>query len=164
MTRTLGALLALSLASSACSDPAPGVADADIRPDAPLVQVDAGPLTYEQFEDFPREDCDESGSLASFAFLGKWLNTPDDASDDFDSYFLMEQGTLTGILDLIPADRVHADDDNLFLHRRYNLTSLAINLCAVVDSDTLSGYVAKCNGLVCTVGTLSATLVEPVTQ
>ncbi len=154
----------LSLFCLACSDPAAPAADANTLPDAAVLLVDAGPKTYESFEDFPRQECDESGSLATFDFLGKWENTPGDGSESFTSFFLMESGPLTGILDLIPADQVHADENNLFLHRRFNLTSLAINLCAVVDADTLAGYMAKCNGLVCTVGSLEATLVEPVTQ
>lgn len=148
----------------ACSDPATAVADANTRPDSAVLFVDAGPKTYEQLEDFPREACDDSDSLATFNYLGKWENTPGDGSTAFDSYFLLENSTLTGILDLIPADVVQVDDNNLFLHRVYNQTSLAINLCALVDADTLTGYMAKCNGLVCTVGTLSSTLVEPVTE
>ena len=157
-------LLALCAATTTCSESTPKADDADTRSDAFVVLIDAGPLTYESFEDFPRDACDNNGSLASFAFLGKWDNTPDDGSEVFTSYFLMDQGPLRGILDLIPADQIHADEDNLFLHRRFNSTSLAINLCALVNADTLSGYMAKCNGEVCTVGTLRATLVEPVTQ
>lgn len=129
-----------------------------------MLFIDAGPKTYEELTDFPRVACDDDDSLASFGYLGKWENTPDDGSTAFDSYFLMDGDGLRGILDLIPADVVTVDENNLFLHRRYNQTSLAINLCAVVDADTLSGYVAKCNGLDCTVGTLRSTLVEPVTQ
>jgi hypothetical protein len=159
-----GALLAICVASFACSEPTPTADDANTQPDAFVVVVDAGPLTYETFEDFPRDKCDDNGSLATFNFLGKWENTPDDGSDVFSSFFLIDEGPLRGILDLIPADLVHADEDNLFLHRRFNSTSLAINLCALVDADTLSGYMAKCNGEVCTVSTLSATLVEPVTK
>jgi hypothetical protein len=162
--QSCGALLALCVATLACSEPKPTAGDADTGPDAFVVLIDAGPLTYESFEDFPRDKCDDNGSLATFNFLGKWENTPDDGSDVFSSFFLTDQGPLRGILDLIPADQVHADEDNLFLHRRFNSTSLAINLCALVDADTLSGYMAKCNGEVCTVSTLSATLVEPVTK
>lgn len=150
--------------SVACGDSAAPAADANLRPDSAVLFIDAGPVTYETFEDFPRQGCDDDGGLAVFSYLGKWENTPDDGSTVFDSYFLMEGADLEGILDLIPADVVHVDEDNLYLHRRYNLTSLAVNLCAVVDSDTLTGYMAKCNGLDCTVGTLSATLVEPVTE
>jgi hypothetical protein len=148
---------------AACSEPA-SMADANTRPDAPVLLIDAGPKTYEQFEDFDRVGCDDDGSLGSFAFLGKWENVPEDGSDPFDSYFTMGESEIEGILDLIPADIVHVDADNLFLHRRYNLTSLAVNLCAVVDADTLFGHMAKCNGLACTTGTLEATLVEPITQ
>jgi hypothetical protein len=158
------AVLGLAASSYACSDPAPANPDANTRPDAAVPVVDAGPKLYQEFTDFPREACDDTDSLATFSFLGKWQNTPDDASAVFDSYFLMENGLLKGILDLIPADVVTVDDNNLFLHRNYNSTSLAINLCALVDADTLRGYMAKCNGMVCTVGTLSATLVDPVTQ
>lgn len=151
-------------ASLACSDPAVPLRDASPRPDAPVLFIDAGPLTYEQFEDFPRDGCDDSDSLAGRAFLGKWHNVPASGDTEFDSYFLDDEGTLTGILDLIPADIVHADDNNLYLHRRYNLSSMAINLCAVIDEDTLSGHMARCNGEVCALDTLTATLVEPVTQ
>jgi hypothetical protein len=159
----LSAIGGILLSSGACSEPATR-ADASTRPDAPVLFIDAGPKTYEQFEDFTREGCDDDGSLASFAFLGKWQNVPDDGSTAFDSYFTMDGTTVKGILDLIPADIVLVDGDNLFLHRRYNLTSLAVNLCAVVDGDTLFGHMAKCNGMACTTGTLNATLVEPITQ
>ncbi len=157
------AICSIALLSAACDSASPA-ADANRRPDSAVLFIDAGPKSYEDFEDFPREACDDDGGLAVFNFLGKWENTPDDGSEVFDSYFLMEGAEFKGILDLIPAAVVQVDENNLFLHRRYNLTSLAVNLCAVVDSDTLSGYMAKCNGLVCTIGTISATLVEPVTQ
>lgn len=166
LTPGFGLAAAFGLAASgyACSDSAPAAADANTQPDAAVLFVDAGLKLYEEFGDFPREDCDDTDSLATFGFLGKWENTPDDASSVFDSYFLMEGELVTGILDAIPADEVMVDDNNLFLHRIFNSTSLAINLCAVVSADTLRGYMAKCNGMVCTVATLSATLVEPVTQ
>lgn len=162
MRAAIAAVIGLAT-SYGCSDPAPAAPDANTRPDAEVPLVDAGPKLYEEFTDFPREACDDTDSLATYSFLGKWENTPDDQSAVFDSYFLMEGDVVTGILDVIPADVVLVDDNNLFLHRIFNSTSLAINLCAVVDADTLRGYMAKCNGMVCTVGTLSATLVEPVT-
>ena len=149
---------------ASCSSGPASVVDASLRDDAQVLLVDAGPKTYESVEDFPRDGCDDTDSLENFAFLGKWHNVPQDGSDEFDSYFLMEERELRGILDLIPADRLLANANNLFLHRRYNLTSLAVNLCAIVDDDTLSGHMAKCNGASCTLTTVEATLVEPMTE
>jgi len=147
----------------ACSDPAPSLPDAAVAPDSFVETVDAAPLTYGQFEDFPRDNCDDSDSLAGRNLFGKWSNLTD-ASDEFPSYLLLENGVQRGILDAIPADSLLVDDNNFFLHRTYNLTSMAVNLCAEVSADALSGYVANCNGSDCTVATVIATLVEPATK
>lgn len=157
------ALLLGTTVAWACSAPTKSVPDATPDVDAFVVTVDAGPLTYEVFEDFPRDNCDDSESLAGRGLLGKWNNVPSEG-DEFPSYLLRENGVHRGILGAINADAVFVDDNNLFLHRTYNLTSMAVNLCAVVDADTLSGYVATCNGTACTVATVEATLVEPVTN
>ena len=159
---SLALLLALS-AAGGCSEPAKSAPDATPPSDAFVATVDAGPLTYKAFEDFPRDNCDDSGSLAGRGLLGKWNNVPSEG-DEFASYLLRENGVHRGILGAINADAVFVDTNNLFLHRTYNLTSMAVNLCAVVDADTLSGYVANCNGSVCTVATVEATLVDPVTN
>ena len=153
----------LTLSVFACSDSSPSTPDATPQSDAFVVVIDAGPLTYRRHEDFPRSNCDDSESLNGIGLLGKWNNVTAD-SEEFPSYLLLENGVHRGILDAINADEVHVDGNNLFLHRTYNLTSMAVNLCAVVDADTLSGYVATCNGADCTVTTVEATLVEPVTD
>jgi hypothetical protein len=101
--------------------------------------------------------------LAAVNLLGKWNNVPSSGAE-FPSYLLLEKGVHRAILDAIPADALHVDDDNLFMHRTYNLTSMALNLCAVVDADTLSGYLATCSGTACSVTTIEATLVEPSTD
>ena len=160
-TRAACGLIVVALG---CSDPAQPATDADTRPDAPVITIDAGPKTYEQASDFLREGCDDNDGLADLAILGKWHNVPTSGDEEFDSYFLEEEGALKGILDLIPADIIEVDGNNLYLHRRLNLSSLAVNLCAIVDADTLFGHMAKCNGLDCSVDTLIATLVEPSTQ
>ncbi len=160
--KLLGLLAVLAWAG--CSDNARPALDARQAADGASVQVDAGPKSYARVEDFPREACDNNDSLENFAYLGKWHNVPDDGSTEFDSYFIVGDTGLQGRLDLIPADQMLVDANNLFLHRTYNSTALAVNLCAVVDQDTLSGYMAKCNGMACTLGTVQATLVEPVTQ
>lgn len=155
-------LYLLILSAFGCSEEANAVVDAG-APDAFVPIVDAGPLTFRSHEDFPRDDCDDSDSLDTVNLLGKWNNLTANG-DEFSSYLLLEDGIHRGILGAINADELHVDSNNLFLHRTYNLTSLAINLCAVVDGDTLSGYVASCNGLDCTVTTVESTLVEPVTE
>ncbi len=151
------------LSMLACSDSAAKTPDAAPALDAFVVTVDAGPLTYESYEDFSRDNCDDNGSLASMNLLGKWDHVTN-AGSEFSSYLLLEEGVHRGILDAIPTDALHVDDNNFFLHRTYNLTSLAVNLCAVVDADTLSGYLASCNGTDCTETTVEATLVEPSTD
>jgi hypothetical protein len=148
---------------TACSDSAATAPDAAPQLDAFVVRVDAGPLTYERYEDFSRDNCDDSESLAALNLLGKWTNVTS-AGEEFSSYVLLENGVHRGILGAIPADTIHIDGNNLFLHRTYNLTSMAVNLCAVVDADTLSGYLATCSGTACTETTIEATLVEPSTD
>ena len=151
------------LGVAACSDSVAYAPDAAPQIDAFVVRVDAGPLTYENYEDFSRDNCDDSGSLAAVNLLGKWSNVSS-SGEEFPSYLLLEKGVHRAILDAIPADALHVDDDNLFMHRTYNLTSMAVNLCAVVDADTLSGYLATCSGTACSVTTVEATLVEPSTD
>ena len=125
--------------------------------------VDAGPRTYESAEDYPTEGC-LAGSLDGLMVLGKWHNLPGDGSQEFDSYFLNDMGAFKGILDSIPANGILFDEDNLFLHRQFNLTSMGVNLCAVEPDGRLRGHMARCNGQDCTISTVIAELVEPVTQ
>ena len=157
-------LLWLLAAAAGCAEPTPEPpADASAAVDATLASVDAGPLTYETYEDFSRDACDDSGSLTDVPLLGKWSNTTAEGSE-FSSYVLRDNGVYRGILDAIAADVVVVDSNNLFLHRTYNLTSMAIHLCAVASANTLSGQLATCNGAICNLTTVEATLVEPMTD
>lgn len=119
---------------------------------------------FESIANFPRGGC-QTGSLKDFDPVGRWRVDRGDGDEAVNaSYYLDEAGSLTALLALAPVTTFEFTDDDLFARQQQGRAILAVNLCAKIDAENLSGYLGECLDDACEQTTVTATLVGPITE